>query len=296
MGCVVGKNTSRGFTLIELLVVIAIIALLIGILLPALGQAREAGRSAVCLSNLRQMCVAATNYATNNREQLWPRDSLRLMDLTTLSELTDPATGRRIPGRMYEYVDNVDAIAECPKNKRSVAAGNTGTTGQNMFGGQTDLDFDYTFVRAMEGCRLGTSVKMSYVTKPGDFDVHQRPPTLWAPPSGGGGSGGAGGNGLTNLPGMLLYVEESTVWYNGTVRDLMWSNLDQVTTRHNGRGNVVYLEGHGGTLNVPRGSSEKDQEREDFDANDLYVTGSGGWVRMEAIPQRYGSINGPSAQ
>lgn len=55
-----------GFTLIELLVVISIIALLLGILLPALGSARETGRGAVCLSNLRQLVTANTVYAEDN--------------------------------------------------------------------------------------------------------------------------------------------------------------------------------------------------------------------------------------
>ena len=62
--------TRCGFTLVELLVVIGIIAVLVGMLLPALSRAREAGKSAQCLSNLKQMNLAFIMFANENRGQL----------------------------------------------------------------------------------------------------------------------------------------------------------------------------------------------------------------------------------
>jgi len=61
---------AHGFTLIELLVVVAIIAILAGLLLPALARARDKGKSAKCQSNLRQLAMAAMMYDEDH--QVYP--------------------------------------------------------------------------------------------------------------------------------------------------------------------------------------------------------------------------------
>ena len=58
------------FTLIELLVVVSIIAVLVSILLPALGQAREQAKQSLCLNNVRQLCIGLRMYAEDNGGRL----------------------------------------------------------------------------------------------------------------------------------------------------------------------------------------------------------------------------------
>ncbi|WP_428386669.1 type II secretion system protein [Mucisphaera sp.] len=66
------KRQKKAFTLIELLVVISIIALLIGILLPALGAARNTARGMSCLSNKRQIGIGIWGWAQDNKDEYPP--------------------------------------------------------------------------------------------------------------------------------------------------------------------------------------------------------------------------------
>ena len=80
------RRRRRGFTLIELLVVISIIGILVGLLLPAINAAREAGRRAKCQSNMRNVVLGILGYVNN--KHVFPPSGEFGEDATTLSNLT----------------------------------------------------------------------------------------------------------------------------------------------------------------------------------------------------------------
>lgn len=99
--------SRQGFTLVELLVVIGIIALLISMLLPALGRAQESARTVSCLSQMRQIGLAATNYMVNNKGYLPP---------SYYYSLSQPATNISYFDIMQAYLPKTAAksIWTCP--------------------------------------------------------------------------------------------------------------------------------------------------------------------------------------
>jgi len=111
----------RAFTLVELLVVIGIIALLVALLLPALGRARDQATTTRCLSNLRQLALAANEYATRHHGQL-PVSSYSVTHLPILTNYswdftlrTNQATGVRTiePGLIW-LGKGAAAVQQCP--------------------------------------------------------------------------------------------------------------------------------------------------------------------------------------
>jgi len=116
------SRTNIAFTLVELLVVIAIIALLIAILLPALRTARESAKTVVCLSNLRQMVVAAHCYADSYRGSYpiayyvtpSPTYTFYAWDFTISKDFsTSPPTVRVTAGLLWEGRGS-GKVQQCP--------------------------------------------------------------------------------------------------------------------------------------------------------------------------------------
>jgi type II secretory pathway pseudopilin PulG len=121
------KHNRTAFTLLEVLIVIGIIIMLAGLLLPVIGQAREAGRRTQCLSNLRALTTAWIAYAGDNDRYLCNADpSSGTRDLTNpdktwawVSVVADPnnQTAKFIrprQGVLFKYVNNNDGLYRCP--------------------------------------------------------------------------------------------------------------------------------------------------------------------------------------
>jgi len=118
-------DKRKAFTLVELLVVIAIIAILMAILLPALQRAREQGKRAVCLNNVRSLTIAWVMYCDDNDEKLpkgWTTSDGWILDIpgyyTNPEEAPEPLHLEALRGgTLYPYL-NTTKIFRCPVAKK----------------------------------------------------------------------------------------------------------------------------------------------------------------------------------
>ena len=110
-------KASRGFTLIELLVVIAIIAILAAILFPVFAKAREKARQTSCLSNVKQIVLAALQYAQDYDERL---------PMHVVASNASP-TWLYWPRAVFPYIKN-EQVFECPSDSAPTTLGSFGGT------------------------------------------------------------------------------------------------------------------------------------------------------------------------
>lgn len=240
--------------------VIAIIAVLIGILLPSLGRARESGRSVVCASNVRQIVTGLHTYAGDFRTipgNYWQ------------GPINQDWTGRNnirytaVPGRykhpfetsvLRDYLSMTDKIFECPTAKRQA----------NQF-------FDYTMIIRMAGARIDLDWKVSYRARPA-----------------------AGVDPREYFAGIPLIIEEHETFFNRTYDDASAAGRDQFTIRHGGGGHLAFLDGSMKYFKPPVGGDDKLEEAADLKIEHLRLhVGSRFYSVAASAESEYGWVNKP---
>jgi prepilin-type N-terminal cleavage/methylation domain-containing protein len=213
-----GQAHRAGFTLVELLVVIGIIALLISILMPALGKVRDQANGAKCSNNLRQLMTATLMFVQDNKGILpgGETDGFRQKQEERCWIFNGPngtpgADWRTAPqsGTLYKYL-NTPQVYLCPSRV-------PGAEGITPGPGYSNGKFDYTSVGAFRGSRYSNVRPESEWTYKPDMTI------VWLPTP--------------------FYVEETSYRLNLYNIDGSFGNVDEHSNHHLGGSYYSSIDG-----------------------------------------------------
>jgi prepilin-type N-terminal cleavage/methylation domain-containing protein/prepilin-type processing-associated H-X9-DG protein len=208
-----GRRNSgcRGFTLIELLIVIAIIGVLASLVLSALSAAREAGRRAFCLNNLRQLAIAVTTY-TDEHNGNYPSLGYSVID--------QGVGGGKGAGQYKISVQNAMGALDTVRQSPGVVVCPTDQVPSMLDGimssGKAPLSYLYNFEACLSGIR--------------NSDPYAAQMFLFCDGTTKDGQLGGG-----------WWLNSDT----GKGKDIDTINKQYLIRRHSGRANVVFADGHG---------------------------------------------------
>jgi prepilin-type N-terminal cleavage/methylation domain-containing protein/prepilin-type processing-associated H-X9-DG protein len=223
-----GRESAHGVTLIEILAVLAIIALLLGLLLPVLAHAAEAGRSARCRTNLRQLAVGAQLYAQTYK--VYP-PALRYENsagvFRTIAWDYEHAGSDVKPGTLWQFLaTDGGEVHQCPTYHGS----------SNFFTGDPHTGYNYN-TSYIGGEAKFPSTGWSSVRWRVPVSAHRRMTTTVVFGEGGWKSGA---NKFMRAPSNAVEHNLWTIYAGGQA------------FRHHKSTNAAYLDGHVGSIAAPQ--------------------------------------------